>query len=103
MPDDIEFEFIETPRENGPFGSSGASEGFQSNQHTSVLNAIYNAVGQRIYEIPAKPNKIKEALKAKAEGKEIKPSPYYLGSDFDETMDDIKENPIGVKGKGDDH
>ncbi|MDD2503749.1 MAG: molybdopterin-dependent oxidoreductase, partial [Clostridia bacterium] len=103
MPDDIEFEFIETPRENGPFGSSGASEGFQSNQHTSVLNAIYNAVGVRIYEIPAKPNKIKEALKAKAEGKEIKPSPYYLGSDFDETMDDIKENPIGVKGKGDDH
>ena len=68
-----------------------------------MLNGIYNAAGIRIYEIPAKPNKIKEALKAKAEGKEIKPLPYYLGSDFDETMDDIKANPIGVKAKGDDH
>lgn len=103
MPDDIEFEFIETPRKNGPFGSSGASEGFQSSQHAAVLNGIYNAAGIRIYEIPAKPNKIKEALKAKAEGKEIKPLPYYLGSDFDETMDDIKANPVGVKAKGDDH
>ena len=103
MPDDVEFEFIETPRKNGPFGSSGASEGYQSSPHAAVLNAIYNAVGVRIYEIPAKPEKILEGFKAKAEGREIKPEPYYLGPDFHEVLDDILENPIGGKSKGDDH
>ena len=97
MPDDCEFEFVETPRKNGPFGSSGASEGYQSSPHAAILNAIYNAVGVRIYEIPATPKKILEGIKAKAEGKELKPAPYYLGSDFHETMDEIKANPVGVK------
>ncbi len=103
MPDDCEFEFIETHRKNGPFGSSGASEGYQSSPHAAILNAIYNAVGVRIYEIPATPRKILEGIKARAEGREIKPSPYYLGPDFDEVMDEIKENPIGSKTKADDH
>lgn len=96
MPDDCEFEFIETPRRDGPFGSGGASECFQSCGHVAVLNAIYNAVGVRIYEIPATPDKIKAALNAKAEGKELKPAKYYLGVDFDEALEEIKANPIGV-------
>ena len=37
----------------GPFGSSGASEAFQSSDHMAVINAINNAVGVRIYELPA--------------------------------------------------
>jgi len=97
MPDDCEFEYVETPREYGPFGSGGASECFQSSPHVAILNAIYHAVGVRIYEIPATPAKIKAALKAKTEGKEYKPAKYYLGSDFDETMDEIKSNPVKVQ------
>jgi len=97
MPDDCVFEYIETPREYGPFGSGGASECFQSSPHVAILNAIYNAVGVRIYEIPATPARIKAALRAKAEGIEYKPGPYFLGSDFDETMDEIKANPVMVQ------
>ena len=37
----------------GPFGSSGASEAFQSSDHMAVINAINNAVGVRVYELPA--------------------------------------------------
>ncbi len=97
MPDDCEFEFIETPRKNGPFGCGGASECFQSSLHTCILNAIADAIDCRIYELPADPQKIKAALAAKAEGKELKPEKYYLGSDLFETLEEIKAHPVEVR------
>jgi len=94
MPDDCEFEFMETPRVNGPFGCGGASECFQSSPHAAVLNAIADAVDVRIYECPADPPKIKAALAAKARGEELKPEPYYLGTDLFEALEEIKANPV---------
>lgn len=94
MPDDVEFEYIETPRKYGPFGSTGAAECFQSSPHTCILNAIADAIDCRIYEIPANPEKIKAALAAKAEGKELKPDKYFLGSDLFETLEEIEANPL---------
>ncbi len=94
IPDDIEYIFHETPRERGPHGSSGCSEGFQSAGHMAVINAIYDAVGVRIYELPAKPEKMKAALEAKARGEELSPKRYFLGGDFYETLDYIKNNPV---------
>lgn len=85
--DDIEFDYHVTPRPLGPHGSVGCSEVFQSCGHMAVINAINNAIGVRIYDLPAKPGKVLEALKAKTEGSERKPGPYYLGADFYETYD----------------
>lgn len=93
-PDDVKFDFLETYRERGPFGSSGASETFQSCGHISVINAIYNATGVRVYELPATPDKIREGLRLKAEGKDNKPGPYHLGMDIDIALAEIKANPV---------
>ncbi|WP_415930552.1 molybdopterin-dependent oxidoreductase [Zhenpiania hominis] len=95
IPDDIEFTYVETPREGGPLGSGGASECFQSCGHASILNAINDALGIRIYELPATPAKILEALKCKADGQDNKPAKWHLGDDFNEVINEIKENPVG--------
>ncbi len=94
VPDDLEYIFHETPRERGPHGSSGCAEGYQSVGHVAVINAIFDAIGVRIYELPATPQKIKAALEAKARGEELKPTAYALGGDFYETLDYIKNNPV---------
>jgi len=60
----------------------------------SVLSAIYDAVGVRIYDLPATPAKVLAAMEAKARGEEYVPQRYYLGSDFYDTVDDIKANPL---------
>ncbi|ATW27049.1 molybdopterin-dependent aldehyde oxidoreductase [Candidatus Formimonas warabiya] len=96
VPDKLESYYVETPRKYGPQGSSGCAEMFQSSPHVAVINAIHNAVGVRIYELPATPEKVKEAIKAKEQGKEIKPVKYFLGSDLHETLDEIGENPIKI-------
>ncbi|MBN1381177.1 MAG: molybdopterin-dependent oxidoreductase [Deltaproteobacteria bacterium] len=97
IPDDITYMYNETPREKGPFGSGGASECFQSASHVCILNAITDAMGVRIYELPAKPEKVKAAIEAKAADKEYAPAKYYLGQDFDEVLADIKANPAEKK------
>lgn len=80
----------------GPFGSSGASEAFQSSDHMAVINAINNAVGVRIYELPATKEKIKAGIDALAKGEPNpnKPEKYFLGSDLYDALDDIKNNPL---------
>ena len=70
IPDRLEAIHMPITIEDGPFGSSGASEAFQASGHCAVLNAIYNACGVRIHEIPALPAKIKAGLDAIAAGRE---------------------------------
>lgn len=94
IPDDIELLFIETPRRYGPFGSSGCSELFQSSGHVATINAIYNAVGVRVHDLPAKPEKVKALMLAKAEGKDSAPKKYFLGSDLYDALEEIKANPV---------
>ena len=81
--------------ERGPFGSSGASEAFQSSDHVAVINAINNACGVRIYELPASPEKVKAGLDIIASGGKVQPpKKYFLGSDFYEELEKIKANPV---------
>lgn len=94
IPDNITVEYLETPRPSGPHGSSGCAELFQTSPHVAVLNAIYNACGARIYELPARPEKVKAALEAKARGEEIKPRKYFMGGDLHEKIDYFKANPF---------
>ena len=97
VPDDFTLTFHQTPREIGPFGSGGASECFESCCHVSFLNAVSNALGIRIYEMPATPDKIKAAVAARKEGRDNKPKPYCLGDSFDDVMADIAAHPVTVK------
>jgi aldehyde oxidoreductase len=63
IPDDMEIEYFENNlRPHGPFGASGAGEGPMVNPHMSVINAIRNACGARIYRLPAIPERVLEAL-----------------------------------------
>ena len=61
----------------------------------AVINAIKNATGVRIHELPARPEKVKAGIEALAAGKPNPnvPEKYFLGSDFFETMEDIRLNP----------
>ena len=55
VPDTFNVLFHETYRENGPHGSTGCAEGFQSAGHVSILNAIADAVGVRVATLPVTP------------------------------------------------
>lgn len=92
--------YLETPRPRGPQGSSGCSEGFQSSDHMAIINAIYNACGVRIFELPATPEKVKAGIDALARGEKIESKHYYLGDNFYDALDEMLENPV-VAAEGD--
>ena len=94
IPDDMHVEFVETPRPTGPYGSSGCAELFQTSPHVAVINAINNACGVRIHELPATPEKVLQGIAAKKEGKDLAPKRYYLGADYYEKMEQIKAEPV---------
>ncbi|HYV41411.1 MAG TPA: hypothetical protein VEO02_06435, partial [Thermoanaerobaculia bacterium] len=60
---------IEDPDPNGPFGAKEVGQGPLLPIPPAVANGIFDAVGVRIDEVPATPEKILKALKAKAQGK----------------------------------
>jgi len=95
IPDKLQAIHLDGHDSNGPFGSSGASEAFQSSDHVAVLNAINNACGVRIYELPASPEKVKAGIETLAAGGKIEPpKKYFLGSDMYDELQKIKENPV---------
>lgn len=52
----------------GPFGAKGVGEGVTNPVAPAVANAIYNAVGIRIADLPMTPEKVLKALQAKENG-----------------------------------
>ena len=59
---DIEIIKRETPRIRGTLGATGIGEMTMISTAPAVINAINNACGVRIYDLPATPAKIKAAL-----------------------------------------
>jgi aldehyde oxidoreductase len=62
--DSFEIEIItrETPRIYGPLGATGIGEMTMVSTAPAVTNAIFNACGVRIFNLPATPEKVKAAL-----------------------------------------
>ena len=63
---DIEVVVQETPRSKGPLGATGVGEMPMVPTAPAITNAIKNACGIRIYDLPATPPKISAALTALA-------------------------------------
>lgn len=62
MPASIESIFIESDEPSGPFGAKSLSEPCVVVPAPAIANAIYNAIGVRITELPITPEKILMAL-----------------------------------------
>lgn len=60
-------EFVETPDPIGPFGARGIGEHSVIGAAPAILNAIYDAIGVDLFEIPVTPDKVKAALEARKE------------------------------------
>ena len=100
IPDEIILLYNDNEDKTGPFGSSGASEAFQASGHVAVLNAIYNASGVRVFEMPATKEKVKAGLETLASGGKINPpKKYFLGSDLYDELENIKANPVAYGGE----
>jgi aldehyde oxidoreductase len=64
IPDDLKIIYVENPREHGPFGAAGVGELPLTSSHVAVANAIYNATGVRVRNLPALPEKVLAGLNA---------------------------------------
>ncbi|TYO94597.1 molybdopterin-dependent aldehyde oxidoreductase [Desulfallas thermosapovorans] len=67
IPDDMEIIYVNYKREHGPYGAAGVGELPLTSPHAAICNAIYNACGVRITQLPARPEKVLAGL----QGKEI--------------------------------
>jgi 4-hydroxybenzoyl-CoA reductase alpha subunit len=72
---EIETFIVERPDPGGPFGAKEAGQGPLLPVPPAVANAVYDAVGVRIDELPITADKVLKALALKAEGKEPRVGP----------------------------
>lgn len=63
---EIKCYLIEPNEDLGPFGAKGVGEGAIIPTAAAIVNAVYDAVGVRIYDLPITPEKLLAALEMKA-------------------------------------
>ncbi|HJX90202.1 MAG TPA: molybdopterin cofactor-binding domain-containing protein [Pyrinomonadaceae bacterium] len=67
---DVKTYLIEDPDPNGPYGAKEVGQGPLLPVPPAVANAVYDAVGVRIDEVPITPEKVLKALREKARGRD---------------------------------
>jgi len=67
---DVKTYLIEDPDPNGPFGAKEVGQGPLLPIPPAVANAVYDAVGVRIDEVPITPEKVMKALREKSRGRD---------------------------------
>jgi 4-hydroxybenzoyl-CoA reductase subunit alpha len=96
---------IETDDPEGPFGAKEAGQGPLLPVIPAVANAVHDAVGVRIDEVPISPDKVVKALDLARQGKSARvgperlplytfPEPRVIESAFGEPAADIAERPF---------
>jgi CO/xanthine dehydrogenase Mo-binding subunit len=65
---DVVTYLIEDPDPNGPFGAKEVGQGPLLPVMPAVANAVYDAVGVRVDEVPITPEKVLKALRRKQKG-----------------------------------
>ena len=63
---EIYYSHVQTADEAGPYGAKCVGEPALVPTAPAILNAIYDAVGVRIYDLPATPEKILRAIESAA-------------------------------------
>jgi len=66
---DIEVVILETPSKGGPYGVKGIGEPPIIPTAAAIANAVYDAVGVRIKELPMTPERVLKAIKEKENSK----------------------------------
>jgi 4-hydroxybenzoyl-CoA reductase subunit alpha len=74
MPEVVTY-LIEDPDTSGPFGAKEVGQGPLLPMMPAVANAIHDAVGVRVDEVPITPEKVLKALTEKMKGKEARVGP----------------------------
>jgi 4-hydroxybenzoyl-CoA reductase alpha subunit len=72
---DVVTYLVEDPDSNGPFGAKEVGQGPLLPVMPAVANAVYDAVGVRIDEVPITPEKVLKALRRKAKGEPARYGP----------------------------
>ena len=72
---DVVTYLIEDPDPNGPFGAKEVGQGPLLPVMPAVANAVYDAVGVRVDEVPITPEKVLKALRRKDKGEEARSGP----------------------------
>jgi 4-hydroxybenzoyl-CoA reductase alpha subunit len=67
---DVVTYLVEDPDPNGPFGAKEVGQGPLLPIPPAIANAVYDAVGVRIDEVPLTPEKVRKALSDKERGRE---------------------------------
>jgi len=75
---DVKTYLIEDPDPNGPYGAKEVGQGPLLPVPPAVANAVYNAVGVRIDEVPITPEKVLRALKDKSRGRDGRYGPVSV-------------------------
>jgi CO/xanthine dehydrogenase Mo-binding subunit len=66
IPRDITAELVEVPHEHGPYGAKGIGETGMFSVSPAIANALCDAVGVRILELPLTPERVLRAIRAAA-------------------------------------
>jgi 4-hydroxybenzoyl-CoA reductase alpha subunit len=77
---DVKTYLVEDPDPNGPYGAKEVGQGPLLPVPPAVANAVYNAVGVRIDEVPITPEKVLRALKDKSRGRQGRFGPASVPS-----------------------
>jgi 4-hydroxybenzoyl-CoA reductase alpha subunit len=77
---DVRTYLIEDPDPNGPFGAKEVGQGPLLPVPPAVANAVYNAVGVRVDEVPITPEKVLKALRDKDRGRDPRFGPTSVPS-----------------------
>jgi 4-hydroxybenzoyl-CoA reductase subunit alpha len=77
----VEVFLVESNDADGPFGAKEAGEGPLLPILPAVLNAIYDAVGVRVFDLPATPDRVYTLLEARGARKPTVPSPGTVAAE----------------------
>jgi CO/xanthine dehydrogenase Mo-binding subunit len=96
---------VETDDPEGPFGAKEAGQGPLLPVIPALNNAVHDAVGVRVDEVPVTPDKVLRGLEARRQGKPARvgperlplftfPEPRMIESAFGQPADEIAERPF---------
>jgi xanthine dehydrogenase molybdenum-binding subunit len=64
LPEDVELCFLETMDPEGPYGAKGVSEAGLIPTAAAIANAIHDATGVRLRELPMSPERVLAAIRS---------------------------------------